>query len=198
MPSISGRWVVGFSMGMWISVMGWAGPPDLPAAVPVAGMDPAGYPAPNVECLATDKCHSGIEPIRSHDSQMAKQIYAKGSELGDPNGCVVCHGGNPKEEKEAKMAHSGAPQGGAVTTFVVHAGSVWVNEKTCGQCHQEWTYSQHRSIMQTEAGKIQGALWGWGRLPRAMPKNTGITMLPTPTARNPSSAPQPIKPIPRP
>ncbi len=127
-----------------------------------ANMDPAGYPAPNVGCMAPGKCHTGIEPIRSHDSDMAKQIYEKGSQLGDPNGCVVCHGGNPKEEKDAKVAHTGAPQGSKLNTFVVHSGSVWVNEKTCGQCHEAYTYAQHRSIMQTEAGKIQGALWGWG------------------------------------
>jgi len=125
-------------------------------------MDPAAYPAPGVGCLAPGKCHAGIEPIRGHESGMAKQIYAKGAQLGDPNGCVVCHGGNPKEEKDAKIAHTSAPAGGALTTFVVHSGSVWVNEKICGQCHQEWTYAQFRSIMQTEAGKIQGALWGWG------------------------------------
>jgi len=132
------------------------------AAQHAADMDPAAYPAPDVGCLAPGKCHAGIEPIRGHSSGMARQIYAKGAELGDPNGCVVCHGGNPKEEKDAKIAHTGAPAGSELTTFVVHSGSVWVNEKICGQCHQEWTYAQFRSIMQTEAGKIQGALWGWG------------------------------------
>jgi len=138
-------------------------------SVPVAsfasagpGMDPAGYPAPNTGCLAPGKCHAGIEPIRAHDSQMAKQIYELGAALGDPNGCVICHGGNPKEEKDAKVAHTGAPEGSKLDTFVVHSGSVWVNEKICGQCHQNYTYAQHRSIMQTEAGKIKGALWGWG------------------------------------
>ena len=140
----------------WTTVpIGWA-------AVPIASMDPAGYPAPDVGCMAPGKCHAGIEPIRAHDSKMAQQIYAKGAALGDPNGCVVCHGGNPKEEKDAKIAHTGAPEGSPLNTFVVHSGSVWVNEKICGQCHQEWTYAQFRSIMQTEAGKIQGALWGWG------------------------------------
>ena len=28
--------------------------------------------------------------------------------------------------------------------------------------HAKWVYATHRSVMQTEAGKIQGALWGWG------------------------------------
>ncbi len=140
----------------------WTTVPIGRAAVPIASMDPAGYPAPDVGCMAPGKCHAGIEPIRAHDSKMAQQIYAKGAALGDPNGCVVCHGGNPKEEKDAKIAHTGAPEGSPLNTFVVHSGSVWVNEKICGQCHQEWTYAQFRSIMQTEAGKIQGALWGWG------------------------------------
>ena len=150
----------------------------LPAAVwsstfPVPGMDPAGYPAPNTGCLAPGKCHSGIEPIRAHDSQMAQQIYQIGSNLGDPNGCVVCHGGNPKEEKDAKIAHSGAPEGSSLDRFVLHSGSVWVNEKICGQCHQPWVYAQFRSIMQTEAGKIQGALWGWGPVSTGYGKRYG-------------------------
>ena len=85
----------------------WTIPSAPWAATPPAGMNPGGFPAPNVGCLATGKCHSGIEPIRAHDSQMAKQIYAKGAKLGDPNGCVICHGGNPKEEKDAKTAHTG-------------------------------------------------------------------------------------------
>jgi hypothetical protein len=67
------------------------------AEYPVTEMDPKGFPAPNTACLASGKCHAGIEPIRSHNSGMAQQIYAKGKALGDPNGCVVCHGGNPEE-----------------------------------------------------------------------------------------------------
>jgi hypothetical protein len=39
---------------------------------------------------------------------------------------------------------------------------MWINDKTCGQCHPKKVYSMHRSVMQTEAGKIQGGLWGWG------------------------------------
>jgi len=158
MPNFS-KWLTGFCL-MLVFCLSISFPAM--AAQHAADMDPAAYPAPDVGCLAPGKCHAGIEPIRGHSSGMARQIYAKGAELGDPNGCVVCHGGNPKEEKDAKIAHTGAPAGGELTTFVVHSGSVWVNEKICGQCHQEWTYAQFRSIMQTEAGKIQGALWGWG------------------------------------
>ena len=140
------------------------------AAYPVPDMDPQGYPALNTGCLAPGKCHAGIEPIRAHQSEMAKQIYDMGAKLGDPNGCVVCHGGDPKEEKDAKKAHTGAPDGSPLNTFVLHSASVWVNEKICGQCHQDWVYAQYRSLMQTEAGKIQGAIWGWG------PASTGYSV----------------------
>jgi hypothetical protein len=50
---------------LWVVCMGcmWgAVSSTLGAVVSVAGMDPAGYPAPKVGCLATDKCRSGIEP----------------------------------------------------------------------------------------------------------------------------------------
>ncbi|MGD8990188.1 MAG: hypothetical protein PVI00_01910 [Desulfobacterales bacterium] len=62
------------------------------AAGPLPEMDPAGYPAPNTGCLSPAKCHMGIELIRAHNSEMAKQIYQMGTQLGDPNGCVVCQG----------------------------------------------------------------------------------------------------------
>ena len=120
-----------------------------------------GYPAPDVGCLSQN-CHASIEPIRAHDSGMAKKIYDRGGLLGDPNGCVVCHGGNPKETQDKKIAHSGAVKGGALDTYVPFPGSMWINDKTCGQCHPKHVYSLHRSVMQTEAGKIQGGLWGWG------------------------------------
>jgi hypothetical protein len=93
---------------------------------------------------------------------MSQQIYGRGKKLGDPNGCVICHGGNPKEEKDASIAHQGAPAGSPLKTFNRHSASMWINDKTCGLCHKNWVYAAHRSVMQTEAGKIQGALWGWG------------------------------------
>jgi hypothetical protein len=136
-------------------------------------MDSKGYPAPNTGCLAPGKCHAGIEPIRAHNSDMAKQIYAKGAALGDPNGCVICHGGDPSEEKDAKKAHTGSPDGSLLDTFVLHSASVWVNQKICGQCHKNYVYAQYRSIMQTEAGKIQGALWGWGPVSTGYAKKYG-------------------------
>ena len=129
---------------------------------PLPEMDPEGYPAPKKGCLVSGKCHVGIEPIRSHDSGMAQEIYQMGKSLGDPNGCVVCHGGNPNEKEDATLAHTGAPEGSPLKTFNRHSASMWINDKTCGQCHEKWVYAAHRSVMQTEAGKIQGALWGWG------------------------------------
>ena len=139
--------------------------------VPVPEMDPQGFPAIGKGCLATGKCHAGIEPIRAHNSGMAVEIYRKGKILGDPNGCVVCHGGNPKEEKDPILAHQGAPKGGSLEVFTRHPASMWVNDKTCGQCHEEWVYAGNRSLMQTEAGKIQGPLWGRG------PASTGYEKL---------------------
>jgi hypothetical protein len=128
---------------------------------PIKEMDPKGYPAPDRGCIASG-CHAGIEPIRSHDSGMAKQIYIKGKKMGDPNGCVICHGGNPREEKDANNAHKGAPEGSSLKIFNRHSASMGINDKTCGLCHKKWVYAAQRSVMQTEAGKIQGALWGWG------------------------------------
>ncbi|MCD4732070.1 MAG: hypothetical protein K8R74_15795 [Bacteroidales bacterium] len=110
------------------------------------------YPAPGQGCLA---CHKGIEPIREHDSKMMRQIYREGEKMGDPNGCVVCHFGNASEEKNKKVAHN---------DMVRYPGSMWVNDKTCGKCHEDHIYNLHRNLMQTEAGKIQGAVWGWGAL----------------------------------
>jgi hypothetical protein len=121
----------------------------------------AGFPEPGKGCIGA-KCHEGIEPIRQHTSVMAIGIYQRGAMLGDPNGCVVCHGGDPVETQEKDKAHSGAPKGGTLDTFVKFPASMWVFEKTCGQCHPQHVYTMHRSVMQTEAGKIQGAMWGWG------------------------------------
>ena len=129
---------------------------------PLPEMDPNGFPAPKAGCLAPGKCHAGIEPIRAHNSRMARQIYDRGRLMGDPNGCVVCHGGNPKEEKDAKLAHAGTPYGSQLEAFNRHSASMGINDKTCGMCHAKWVYATHRSIMQTEAGKIQGGLLGLG------------------------------------
>ncbi len=120
------------------------------------------YPAPGKYCLS---CHHGIAPIRQHNSGMMQDIYAEGKKAGDPNGCIVCHGGNPAATTAA-LAHKGT-----VNYFHTHTGpkeyypdpgSSWINENTCGQCHREQVTSQMNSLMMTEQGKIQGTLWSFG------------------------------------
>jgi len=109
------------------------------------------FPSPGSGCLAGG-CHLGIEPIREHHSEMAEAIYELGKERNDPNGCTICHFGNAGTTLKDK-AHTGV---------VRYPASMWVNDKTCGLCHEEYLYATHRNLMQTEAGKIQGAVWGWG------------------------------------
>ena len=68
---------------------------ELPPGHPkVAQQKNLKFPAEGKYCLS---CHQGIEPARPLDSKMMQEILAKGALLGDPNGCVVCHGGNPME-----------------------------------------------------------------------------------------------------
>ena len=117
------------------------------------------FPAEGKYCLA---CHQGIEPARPLNSKMMKEILAKGAELGDPNGCVVCHGGNPMETKDKDKAHHGAPKGSMLKAFTPVPASLQVNENTCGLCHKEHTYSVHRSIMNTDAGKMKAITWSFG------------------------------------
>jgi len=54
-------------------------------------------------------CHEGIEEIREPGSIMLMQAKIIGKVNGDPNGCVTCHGGNPKG-LTAKESHQGAPK----------------------------------------------------------------------------------------
>lgn len=108
------------------------------------------FPAEGQYCLA---CHQGIEPTRPLDSEMMRQILAKGLELGDPNGCVVCHGGNPHETVDKHRAHKGAPKGSKLKAFTPVPGALQVNMNTCGECHTDHTYNVHRSIMNTDADR---------------------------------------------
>ena len=101
-------------------------------------------------------CHSGIELIREPGSKMLEQIMALGKEQGDVAGCIVCHGGDPTEREDKTKAHGG--------DFYPAPGSPWINEKTCGQCHEDHVRVQWQSLMMTEAGKIQGVCWAFGGL----------------------------------
>ncbi len=108
-------------------------------------------------CMA---CHAGIELIREADSEMMQQIMAKGTAMGDPAGCIVCHGGDPTETKDKAVAHGDA----ADVEFYPAPGSPWINEHTCGQCHADHVRVQWTSLMMTEAGKIQGVCWAFGSM----------------------------------
>ncbi len=98
-------------------------------------------------------CHKGIEPIRAPDSPMMRKIVAMGTKVGDPAGCVICHGGNPRATTR-RAAHAG--------TFYPDPGSPWINDTTCGTCHRAEVRAQWQSLMMTEAGKIHGTAWGAG------------------------------------
>ncbi len=111
-------------------------------------------------CLA---CHEGIE--RFTDGPMMESIEAMGADYGDPGGCVVCHGGDPKATT-AEAAHRGAPKeltdAGGPELFYPDPGSVWIAGRTCGQCHAGYAERLAKSLMNTEAGKLQGNFWSWG------------------------------------
>ena len=120
------------------------------------------------------ECHKGIEPIRDPESKMMEEILEIAEKAGYPdNDCIVCHGGNP-ETKDKKEAHKGSIRAfieGIETeygnvkgpqNFYPDPGSPWINHFTCGICHKQQVKNQFRSLMFTEAGKIQGSLWGFG------------------------------------
>ena len=129
-------------------------PTRLTATTPESGEQVAG-------CMS---CHEGIEPIREEGSAMLLTIRGMGAAYGDPEGCVVCHGGNP-EGTTADEAHRGTPANmlpNGPREFYPDPGSLWVANQTCGQCHPGYAYRLERSLMNTEAGKIQGNLHTWG------------------------------------
>lgn len=134
--------------------------PVLPANHPdISTAENLRFPAEGAYCLA---CHQGIEPTRPLDSEMMKQILAKGAAMGDPNGCVVCHGGTTSETVNKHKAHSGVPKGSTLAAFTPVPGALQVNDNTCGLCHTDHTYNVHRSIMNTDAGKMKAIAWSFG------------------------------------
>jgi len=112
------------------------------------------------------KCHAGIEDIRDRNSSMMKAILDVAQEAGHKgNDCIVCHGGNPKT-KSKKYAHRGT-----IKYFKTHKGpkeyypspaSSRVNENTCGICHPSQVGAQMNSLMRTQQGEIQDAMWSFG------------------------------------
>ena len=126
-------------------------------------------------------CHDGIEAIRNPDSGMFLAILDHAETAGHENRCIVCHGGDvdaratPDMERDsvewlavAERAHSGTPayyqDHDGPKDFYPDPGSPWINEHTCGVCHEWQVRTQWQSLMMTEAGKIQGTLWGFGGL----------------------------------
>ncbi|MDJ0686331.1 MAG: cytochrome C [Alphaproteobacteria bacterium] len=108
-------------------------------------------------------CHEGIEQFV--DGLMHEQIVDIGAAHGDPAGCVTCHGGDPTA-RDAAAAHSGSPialaEEGGPHTFYPDPGALWISDKSCGQCHAGYGDRLAKSLMNTEAGKLQGNLWSWG------------------------------------
>lgn len=108
-------------------------------------------------------CHDGIEDFT--DGPMMQAIKAMGMGHGDPQGCVICHGGTPRATTREE-AHSGSPAALKAASgpqmFYRDPGSIWINQHTCGQCHAGVAERLEKSLMNTEAGKIQGNFWSWG------------------------------------
>jgi len=112
-------------------------------------------------------CHNGIEHIRDPHSKMMQAILKVADKAGAKgNDCVVCHGGNPNSD-DKNVSHAGT-----LNYFKSHKGpkefypsptSQWININTCGICHAEQVKAQWNSLMNTEAGKIHGALWSFGK-----------------------------------
>lgn len=115
------------------------------------------------ECIV---CHKGIEDIRDRDSGMMKAILEVADKAGHKgNDCIVCHGGNPSN-KSVKYAHKGTVKyfktNKGPKDYYPAPGSSWINENSCGACHPNQVGSQMNSLMMTEQGKIQGAMWSFG------------------------------------
>ena len=71
--------------------------------LPAGGARAEGAAPEGSGCLT---CHAGIEPIRDSESPMMRGITAMGRRMGDPAGCVVCHGGDGTATS-ADAAHRG-------------------------------------------------------------------------------------------
>ncbi len=114
-------------------------------------------------CLS---CHNGIKSIRQPDSKMMQAILKKAKKAGyEGNDCIVCHGGTP-EATTKELAHSSTPAyfktHPGPKEFYPAPGSTWINQNTCGMCHPKQVAAQMNSLMMTEQGKIQGAMWSFG------------------------------------
>ena len=115
------------------------------------------------ECV---ECHEGIEDIRDRNSSMMKAILKVADKAGHKgNDCIVCHGGNPYN-KSKEYGHQGTvnyfKENDGPKTFYPSPTSPWINKNTCGVCHPKQVGAQMNSLMMSESGKIQGAMWSFG------------------------------------
>ncbi|NDR56776.1 cytochrome C [Aliiruegeria sabulilitoris] len=115
-------------------------------------------------CLS---CHEGIEKFT--EGVMMETIEALGGDYDDAAGCTVCHGGNvlgTTVDEAHAGAHATMIEDGGPQMFYPDPGSVWIADNTCGQsgCHEGYAERLTKSLMNTEAGKLQGNLWSWGVL----------------------------------
>ena len=144
-------------------------------------------------CLS---CHEGIE--RFTDGPMMDTIVALGTANGDPAGCVICHGGTPSAT-DAAAAHQGAPkalaEGNGPQRFYPDPGSVWIADRTCGQCHAGYAErlgqvaDEHRGRQAAGQPLVLGSVQGdhkvhWGNYDSV--KDDRRT-------RHPASAPTPTR-----
>ncbi len=110
-------------------------------------------------------CHGGIESILPPQMPMMGLILQNGQRHGDYDGCIICHGGDPGSRKKEK-AHSGIPKSLSRVTgprdFYPNPGDLTVVDHTCGACHIGYGDRVRKSLMQTQAGMIQGNFSAWG------------------------------------
>ncbi len=128
------------------------------------GINPGDVLAQTGGCTTT-QCHEGILDIVPKTLLMMQIIKMNGQRYGDPDGCVVCHGGNPRAAKK-ENAHKGIPKSlrrvPGPKEYYPDPGSIWIADNTCGVCHPGYVQRMKLSLMNTEAGKIQGNLHTWG------------------------------------
>ena len=102
-------------------------------------------------------CHDGL----AVDGAALPQNEREALGLTDAAGCVLCHGGDPGADDE-QGAHRDAPASlareGGPRRFYADPGDPSAAEHTCGQCHAGYAARWVKSIMSTEAGRIERGL----------------------------------------
>ena len=91
------------------------------------------------------------------DGKMMEKIKSRGEKYGDPDGCVVCHGGTPLTNLEDE-AHRGAPAALKASQgpqrFYPNPGNLFVAQYTCGQCHDSYVQRLRKTLMSTKTEAI--------------------------------------------